>query len=172
MPYDPTFPLPNTLADADQMRGQLNALNDRIDAVPAGPEGPPGLNGSNGSDGAPGPVGPPGPTGPPGPPFASAVVDAVDTLPPGVPATVSTSFDGTNVRFTFGLPRGASGADGTDGAPGEVTEAALATAIAGTSSRSNAVTTLDTPFTNDPPTLADMETLRAKFNELILALRR
>ena len=36
----------------------------------------------------------------------------------------------------------------------------------------NAVPTLDTPFANDPPTLADIELLRAKMNELILALRR
>ena len=31
---------------------------------------------------------------------------------------------------------------------------------------------LDTPFANDPPTLADMEVMRAKVNELIAALRR
>ena len=37
---------------------------------------------------------------------------------------------------------------------------------------SNAVATLDTPFTNDPPTLADIEVMRAKVNELILAARR
>jgi hypothetical protein len=34
MPYDPNFPTANTLADADQMRAQLNALNARIDGVP------------------------------------------------------------------------------------------------------------------------------------------
>jgi hypothetical protein len=53
-----------------------------------------------------------------------------------------------------------------------VTNAALAGAISSTSSNSNAVPTLDTPFVNDPPTLADMETMRAKMNELITALRR
>jgi len=57
-------------------------------------------------------------------------------------------------------------------APGEMTNAALTTAIAGTSANTNAVATLDTPFTNDPPTLADIEVLRAKINELILAQRR
>jgi hypothetical protein len=31
---------------------------------------------------------------------------------------------------------------------------------------------LDTLFTNDPATLADMDVLRAKFNEMILAQRR
>jgi hypothetical protein len=59
-----------------------------------------------------------------------------------------------------------------DGAPGEVSDADLAAAIAGTSNSSNAVATLDTPFANDPPTLADIETVRAKINELINAMRR
>jgi len=40
------------------------------------------------------------------------------------------------------------------------------------SANSNGVSTLDTPFTNDPPTLSDIESLRAKINELITALRR
>ena len=48
----------------------------------------------------------------------------------------------------------------------------LAAAIATTSANSNGVATVDTPFTNDPPTLADMEAMRAKFNELVAALRR
>ena len=50
--------------------------------------------------------------------------------------------------------------------------AAIDSAVAGTSSNTNAVDTLDTPFTNDPPTLADMELMRAKSNELVLAARR
>ena len=49
---------------------------------------------------------------------------------------------------------------------------ALASATANSSANTNGVGTLDTPFTNDPPTLADMEVLRAKFNEMILAMRR
>jgi len=196
MPFDPNLPQPNTLSDAVQMRAQLNGLKALIDAVPVGPQGPqgppgpPGMNGTAGSPGAQGvqgPQGAQGDPGPQGPPFASAVVDGVTTLNPGDSATVSTSFDGSNVRFTFGIPRGATGADGAvgpqgndgpqgpqgpQGDPGEVTNAALAAAIAGTSANSNGVTTLDTPFTNDPPTLADMEVLRAKLNELIAALRR
>ena len=145
------------------------------------PRGAPGVDGTNGAG---------GPQGPQGPPFASAAVDAVSTLNPGDPATVSVSFDGTNVHFTFGIPRGAvgdpgpqgdpgnegpqgpQGADGPQGLPGEVTNAALASAIAGTSANTNGVSTLDTPFTNDPPTLADIEVLRAKFNEMSLAMRR
>jgi hypothetical protein len=130
------------------------------------PRGTNGSNGSNGSDGA---------QGPQGPPFAQAVIDSVNTLPPGTPATVGVSFDGSNVHFVFSIPEGASGGEGPQGdqgPPGEVTNAALAGAISSTSSNSNAVTTLDTPFVNDPPTLADMEVMRVKMNELITALRR
>ncbi len=238
MPFDPTFPTPNTLADADLMRSQLNALNDRIDTIPAGPpgvpgapgqgftfrgdweestvyapfdvavwigsafvclatttgpgqpppdadaahwhvlaqrggDGAPGTDGINGSDGSPGAQ---GPQGPQGPPFASALVDAVNTLPPGSPAGASVTFDGTNVRFTFSLPAGADGTSGADGAPGEVTNAALSAALAaaieGTSGNTNAVPTLDAAFTNDPLSLAEGELLRAKLNELILNGRR
>jgi hypothetical protein len=60
---------------------------------------------------------------------------------------------------------------GAQGAPGEVTNAALAGAIAsaitGTANNTNAVATLDTPCA-DP----DSEALRQKMNELILAARR
>jgi hypothetical protein len=46
------------------------------------------------------------------------VIDGVGTLNPGESATLSVFFDGTNVRFTFGLPRGADGLTGTEGAQG------------------------------------------------------
>ena len=49
---------------------------------------------------------------------------------------------------------------------------AISMAVSGTSNNTNAVATMDTPFTNDPPTLADMELMRAKYNELVLAARR
>ena len=169
MPFHPALPVNGANIYAAELRGQFNGLKDLIDAVPAGP---------------------------PGPPFADAVMDGVTTLNPGDSATVSVFFDGTHVRFTFGIPRGNPGADGisgtngndgapgpqgTDGMPGaqgppgmngEVSNAALASAIAGTSANTNAVATLDTPFANDPPTLADIEVMRAKINELILAQRR
>ena len=64
------------------------------------------------------------------------------------------------------------GPQGPQGPPGEVTQAALDSAIDGTSANSNAVPTLDTPFTHDPPTLADLETMRSAYNDLVLALRR
>jgi len=134
-----------------------------------GAAGSPGSNGSNGNDGGT------GPQGPQGPPFANALVDSVTTLNPGDNATVQTSFDGSNVRFQFGIPRGQNGNDGgsgPQGLPGEVTMAQLSTAINGTSNNSNGVNTLDTPFANDPPTLADLELMRVKLNELITTLRR
>ena len=49
--FDPNVPQPGDKLDADVVRNQLNALNEKIDAIPAGP---------------PGPQGPQGPQGPPG----------------------------------------------------------------------------------------------------------
>ncbi len=66
-----------------------------------------------------------------------------------------------------GDPGGPQGEPGPAGPPGEVTEEQLNTAIAGTSANTDAVATLDTPFA-DP----DLEALRAKLNDLILAARR
>ncbi len=48
-----------------------------------------------------------------------------------------------------------------------MTNADLTTAISGTSANTNAVATLDTPFA-DP----DLEALRQKLNEFLLAARR
>ena len=130
-------------------------------AIPRGNDGSNGTNGADGQQGAQ------------GPPFASAVVDAVNTLNPGESATVQSSFDGTNVHLTFGIPRGNDGGQGPQGdqgiqgPPGEVTNNDLNNAISGTSASSNGVATLDSPMA-DP----DDEALRQKMNELILALRR
>jgi hypothetical protein len=123
--------------------------------IPRGFDGPQGIDGPSGGD------------GPAGQPFAQAVVDAVSTLDPGQPATVGVNFDGGNVRFTFGIPRGNDGSNGNDGTPGEVTNADLSSAISGTSNNSNGVGTLDAGFT-DP----DLETLRQAYNNLVLSLRR
>ena len=128
---------------------------------------PRGNDGNQGQQGNDGGQGPPGNDGAQGPPFAQAVVDAVNTLDPGQPAAVGVSFDGTNVRFTFAIPRGSDGMNGSDGAPGEVSQAQLDSAISGTSANTNAVSTLDTAFA-DP----DMEALRQKLNEMILNGRR
>lgn len=210
MAYDPTLPKENTLADAAQMRQQLQGLNALIEAKPAissaqvdgvnttepanpalaavsligdtlhftftiprgndGQQGLPGINGTNGTDGGPGPI------GPQGPPFANAIIDAVTTLDPGQNAAVSVMFDGSNVRFTFSIPRGGDGAQGVPGAAGEVSlvqmNDAISNAVSGTSANTNGIATLDIPFANDPASLADMELMRAKVNELVLNGRR
>ncbi len=113
MPYDPNFPNAHTLADSALMRAQLQAIVGLIKSVPAGPPGPAG------NDGAP------GATGPQGPPFASAVVDGVTTLNPGEAATVNVSFDGTNVHFAYGIPRGTDGLTGATGPQGPPFASAL-----------------------------------------------
>lgn len=87
----------------------------------------------------------------------AAQVDSTDTLSPGNPATASVVVMGSALHFSFAIPRG------NDGAPGEVTTAQLDTAIQGTSANTNAVTTLDSSF-SDP----DVEALRQKLNELIV----
>ena len=162
MSFDPNLPQPNTEIDADQMRGQLNGLAAMIAAVPGltdvvidsvatlDPGEPASATATiigtvlhltlaipRGDEGVQ------GPPGAQGPPFANAIVDAVNTLPPGSAATVSVSFDGTDVHFTFGIPQGVAGEQGP---PGEVTNAQLATAISmavgGTSNNTNAVPTL------------------------------
>jgi hypothetical protein len=196
MPYNPDIPLDDSLLIAGEMRSQFSGIVDLVNGLlpsvaaqvddtttlPAGDlaQATASFQGTTihftfaipqGQDGQPGPEGPQGPTGgegPPGPPFANAVVDAVNTLPPGDPAAVSVSFDGTDVHFTFDIPQGATGGEGP---PGEVTTAALDAAIAGTSANSNGVATLGMTV-SDPPTQAEMQTLADKVDELITALRR
>jgi hypothetical protein len=138
---------------------------------------PRGNDGSNGADGAQGPPGSDGSQGPPGndgaqgPPFAQAVVDGVTTLEPGENATVEVAFDGSQVHFSYGIPRGNDGNDGNDGAPGEVSFQQLADAIATTSSNSNGVGTLGMAV-SDPPTQSEMQQIADKLDELINALLR
>jgi hypothetical protein len=47
---------------------------------------------------------------------------------------------------------------------------ALMAAVGNSSGNANGLGTLDIPFPNDPPTLADIELLRTKLNELFTAL--
>ena len=75
------------------------------------------------------------------------------------------SFDGSNVRFTFGIPRG------NDGAPGEVSQQQLDDAISGTSANTNNVGTLGL-VVSDPPTQGEVQQIADKLDELINALRR
>ena len=131
---------------------------------------PRGSDGGQGPAGNDGGQGPPGNDGAQGPPFAQAIVDSVTTLDPGNPATVGVSFDGSNVRFTFGIPRGndgSNGSDGSQGPPGEISQVQLDSAISGTSANTNGVSTLDTAFA-DP----ELEAMRQKLNEMILNGRR
>jgi hypothetical protein len=93
-----------------------------------------------------------GPEGPQGPPFAQAVVDGVNTLDPGSPANVTVSFDGTDVHFTFDIPRGDTGQEGP---PGQVTEGQLNDAIAGTAQNPSGIGPWTGSF-SDPPTQAEM----------------
>lgn len=204
MPYDPTLPLPNSPLESQVIRDQFQALFNlinniatitaaQVDGVTTVNPGDPANvsvsvsggtlhlsfslpRGNDGAQGEQGMQGLTGPDGPVGPPFANALVDAVNTLNPGEPATVGLIFDGTNVRFTFGIPRGSDGATGATGQNGEVTQVdlnnALQSTLAQTSSNSNNVNTLDNPFTNDPPTTADLEVMRQAYNDLVLALRR
>ena len=84
------------------------------------------------------------------------------------------SFDGTNVRFTFGIPRGSDGMNGSDGAqgpPGEVSQAQLTNAISGTSANTNAVGTLNKNAVGSY-NQQQMQDVLSKIDELINALRR
>jgi hypothetical protein len=227
MPYDPQWPQNGQNIDADRFRGQFGGIIDLINAAP-GLTGVVVDNVTTGNPGDPASVnlslvgtelhfsftiprgndGGTGPQGEPGPPFASATVDGVTTLDPGNAATVDVTYDGSNVHFTFGLPRGADGASSlpvTDfvvdstttlpagsaatadaafdggavhlnfgipqGDPGEVSNADLTTAIAGTSSNTNAVGTIPNAAAVDYDQ-GTMQALLDKTNELILALRR
>jgi len=147
MPFDPTKPAFRSPDSSAEMRAQLNGLNDKIDAIPsitgavvdsvttlgpgqpatvtasligtvlhlslAIPEGQPGLQGLQGIPGSP------------GQPFANVIIDGVNTLNSGEPASVWISFDGVNVHLVFNIPRGPQGEQGIQGPPGEVTNAAM-----------------------------------------------
>ena len=153
--FDPTYPPLNADIESAPLRGQFNGLHDlivalnaiaaaQVDAVNTINHNEPATatvnlvgNTLHFSFGIPqGNDGGPGPQGQQGPPFATAIVDTVNTVDPGQPASVQTSFDGSNVRFHFGIPRGndgSNGSDGSQGPPGEISQAQLDSAIAGTS---------------------------------------
>ena len=145
--------------------GQLNGLNDKIDSTLVGPPGPQGVKGDKGDGGDKGDQ---GDAGPQGPPFAGAVVDGVTTLDPGQNATVATSFDGANVHFSFGIPRGD---EGPQGQPGEVTQAALDATIAGTARNPTAIGPYGGDF-SEPPTQQEMRDFRDYVETLRVAVVR
>ena len=92
--FDPAQPATDSDMTSAPIRDNFNALKDQVDGTLVGPPGPPG------------------------PPFAQAVVETVSTVGPDDAATVGVLFDGSNVRFSFGIPRGHDGAPGADGGPG------------------------------------------------------
>jgi hypothetical protein len=195
--FDPNIPADHADLTGVMFRGQFQGLKALIDAVsgvtgavvdsvttlPSGsqatvsvsvvgtelhlsfgiPEGAQGMQGQTGQD------------GPIGPPFANAIVDGVTTLNAGEPATVGLIFDGSNVRFTFGIPRGSDGATGATGQNGEVTQVDLSNAITDalsqTSHNTNHVSTLGLAV-SDPPTQTEMQQIADKLDELITAMRR
>ena len=130
MPFDPNFPTPNTLADANAMRAQLNGLKELHDTLAASV-------------------------------ITNVAIDGITALDPGDDPTVTHSVVGTTLHLSFGIPRGmpgeqgpqgvpgpggSDGATGPQGDPGEVTNAALAEAIAGTARNPTDLPALDTPF--------------------------
>jgi hypothetical protein len=167
----------NTLPSGDPATVEANFDGSTVHltfGIPRGNDGSNGVDGAQGppgSDGSEGAQGPPGTDGAQGPPFAQAVVDGVTTLEPGEQATVEVAFDGSQVHFSYGIPRGNDGSSGADGAPGEVSFQQLTDAIDTTSSNSNGVATLGLTV-SDPPTQAEMQQIADKLDELIQALRR
>ena len=191
MPYDPDLPADHSPLVAAEMRGQLIGLLEaflagritsaQVDAVNTIDPGQPatvtaqiidgvmhltfslprGATGIAGTDGIPGG---PGPAGPQGPPFANALIGGVQTLNPGDNAWVTVSFDGTNVQFFFGLPRGMDGFGG-------ITPQQLDTAIAGTSRNTNNVALLmQTADANYNP--SQMQAMLNKIDEHLNSARR
>ena len=191
MPYDENFPPHNAELISAEFREQFHGIVDliaagrissiQVDTVntidPGQPASvsaqitgtvmhltfniPRGATGIAGTRGAPGG---PGPAGPQGPPLANALIGGVTTLNAGDSAWVTVSFDGTNVQFFFGIPRGIDGASG-------VTPQVLDTAISGTSRKSNNVPTLNQTADADYNP-SQMQMVMNTMNDLINALRR
>lgn len=132
MSFDPNFPTANTLADANVMRAQLQALKALIDAVFTNvvidevitlPAGSPAT-------------------------VTASLVAGVLHLRFGIP-------EGPQGQPGPAGSNGNDGAQGPQGGPGEVTNAALVEAIAGTARNPVGLPSLGTPFA-DP----DAESLR------------
>ena len=121
---------------------------------------------------------------------SAAQVDAVATLPPGNPASVSVTLTGSTLHFTFDIPQGPEGAQGAQGSsgqdgapggtgpqgpPGEVSQTdlnnAVLNALSASSNNSNSVSTLAMGI-SDPPSQGEVQAIANKLDELINALRR
>lgn len=188
--FDPAQPASHSALSSAVMRSQLTSLKALIDAIvtltAAQVDGVTTLNPGDPATagvsvigntlhftfGIPqGSVGAQGVPGAQGPPFATAIVDGVNTLSPGESAWVTVTFDGTNVHFTFGIPRGAEGVQGIQGPPGEVTTAQLTAAIATTALNPSGVSSLSqTADSSYNPT--QMQQVIDKLDELLSATKR
>jgi hypothetical protein len=90
---------------------------------------------------------------------------------------VNLSFDGSQMHFTFGIPRGQNGNDGmagpqgNDGPPGKVTNAQFTDAITTSSSNTNSVNVLGLSAGGNYDEWL-MQQVITKLDELIMALRR
>ena len=143
-------------------------------ALPSGPQGeqgPQGQPGEQGSQGPQGQSGEQGSQGPAGTGIASVYADANNNvmvqLTDGTTSGPYTLASGPKGDPGDKGDKGDTGEQGPQGPAGEVSAAQLGEALNAASSNSNSVATLDSPM-SDP----DMETLRLKLNELIVALRR
>ena len=105
----------------------------------------------------------------------TGVVDAVNTLPPGDPATVSLNVVANTLHFTFGIPQGHDGQQGPQGLPGEVSQTDLNNAaqnmLMQSSANSNGVGSIamnaDVNYDHN-----QLQAVINKLDELINALRR
>lgn len=170
MPFNPDLPEFDSPLSSEQMRAQLNALNDKIDGVPEGPPGPQGEKGDKGDQGDPGPAGPAGPT--------QITVDQND--PGGADGNIwirpsdgeifqraaGSWNDKGSLKGSQGDP-GPAGPEGPQGEPGEVTTLQLSDAIGGTANNVNGIGTFGDTHA-DPV----VQGLIDKVNELIGGLHR
>jgi hypothetical protein len=156
-------PGPQGEVGPDGPQGEPGPQGPQGEQGPVGPSG--GPPGPQGEPGPAGPAGPQGEPGPQGPPFANAVVDGVTTLPPGDPAAVSVSFDGTDVHFSFSIPQG------EQGPPGDVSMQQLDDAVATTAQNPSGIAPYTGGF-SDPPTQAEMQDFAAYVESLRAAMTR
>jgi ankyrin repeat protein len=116
--------------------------------------------------------------------ITDVVVDAVNTVPAGQPASVTANISNGVLHLTFGIPQGNDGAqgpqgnngnDGQQGPPGEVTNAqltaALDAAIATTSNNTNAVPLVNIALSSGYDS-SQVQMIADRLDALILALRR
>jgi len=168
--FDPNHPQNGDEIEADLLRNNFNALNEKIDAIPSGPAGPEGRHVVNVRDNGDGRAvvemsdgssygpfwvssGPPGSNGSNG-----ADGRSITQVRDNGDGTLSVDMSDGSTYGPFAMPAG------PQGPPGEVSAQQLSDAIAGTSANTNAVEWLAAD--------ADLPTVVAKINELLTALRR